>query len=327
MKQDVPFSFDVMGFSEMLEDMAEALADDRPTALIITDSDESGRLEALITGAGARILGAVPIAEATVRLDRTARVDLVVIHCRDPQEDISPTLFRLDAMARLGDIALVAIADLAALGFFHAHLGEGPTHLLSEPTATDLAATIGSVLHARSADMALHDIGREEEAHRLERLSAEVSRLARTLDALTETAWPIERQQAFVPDLSSDGEEGTESELKASHVRELLRTRRLRDQFLPGDLFADPAWDMVLDLMAARLSGERVSVSSLCIAASVPPTTALRWIRQLTERGIFQREADPADGRRVFVVLSDEAADAIAGWFSARRRILGSAAG
>lgn len=87
-------------------------------------------------------------------------------------------------------------------------------------------------------------------------------------------------------------------------------------------MFADPVWNMLLNLMAARLSGEQVSVSSLCIAAAVPPTTALRWIRQLTDRGIFVRQADPADGRRVFIALSDDVAAAITQWYATRRRIL-----
>src|SRR3546814_4614981 len=65
---------------------------------------------------------------------------------------------------------------------------------------------------------------------------------------------------------------------------------------------------MLLDLMAAHLSGQRVSVSSLCIAAAVPATTALRWIRALTAHGLFLRQADPSDGRRVFIALSDKAA-------------------
>src|SRR3546814_8312141 len=65
-------------------------------------------------------------------------------------------------------------------------------------------------------------------------------------------------------------------------------------------------------LMAAHLSGQRVSVSSLCIAAAVPATTALRWIRALTDHGLFLRQADPSDGRRVFIALSDKAAEAMA---------------
>jgi DNA-binding MarR family transcriptional regulator len=67
--------------------------------------------------------------------------------------------------------------------------------------------------------------------------------------------------------------------------------------------------------MAARLEGGQVAVSSLCIAAAVPATTALRWIRTLTEHGLFVRAADPEDGRRIFIELSDEAADALTAYF------------
>ena len=75
-------------------------------------------------------------------------------------------------------------------------------------------------------------------------------------------------------------------------------------------------------LRAARLEQERVSVSSLCIAAAVPPTTALRWIRTLTDKGMVQRHADPQDGRRVFISLANDTADAMVRWFGASRRLL-----
>ncbi len=58
----------------------------------------------------------------------------------------------------------------------------------------------------------------------------------------------------------------------------IIRQRQLRARFFDGELFADPAWDMLLDLTAARVEARRVSVTSLCIASGVPPTTALRWI-------------------------------------------------
>ena len=74
---------------------------------------------------------------------------------------------------------------------------------------------------------------------------------------------------------------------------------------------------MLLDLMAARIEGRQVAVSSLCIAAAVPPTTALRWIKSMTDSGLFVRQADPHDGRRVFIALSDAAADAMNAWFAA----------
>ena len=41
--------------------------------------------------------------------------------------------------------------------------------------------------------------------------------------------------------------------------------------------------------------------------AAVPPPTALLWIKMLADRGLFVRGADPTDGRRVFIDLSDAA--------------------
>ena len=63
-----------------------------------------------------------------------------------------------------------------------------------------------------------------------------------------------------------------------------------------------------------------VSVSSLCIAASVPSTTALRWIGQMTETGLLERASDPGDRRRAFTQLSNEARSAMAGYFEALGR-------
>ena len=63
--------------------------------------------------------------------------------------------------------------------------------------------------------------------------------------------------------------------------------------------------------LAIATSGMRVPVSSLCIAAAVPATTALRWLKTMTDKGIFLRRADPHDGRRVFVELAPEASIAM----------------
>jgi len=99
-------------------------------------------------------------------------------------------------------------------------------------------------------------------------------------------------------------------------VRRVIRQRQLRARFFDGALFADPAWDMLLDLAAARAEDKQVSVTSLCIASGVPPTTALRWIGQLTAAGLFERVEDETDRRRVFITLSDDAAEAMARYFA-----------
>src|SRR3546814_1454123 len=66
---------------------------------------------------------------------------------------------------------------------------------------------------------------------------------------------------------------------------------------LDSELFGEPAWDMLLDLYAAALEGRRLSVSSSCLAAGVPPTTALRWQRLLVERELVERVPDLEDNK------------------------------
>jgi len=94
-------------------------------------------------------------------------------------------------------------------------------------------------------------------------------------------------------------------------LRSIVRARRARDKFFPAELFADPAWDILLELYGSEIGGYRTSVSSLCIGAAVPATTALRWIRALEHRQLIVRTADPDDGRRIFMALSPQAAGAM----------------
>jgi hypothetical protein len=102
-----------------------------------------------------------------------------------------------------------------------------------------------------------------------------------------------------------------EPAVSADRIRGMIRARRMRGRFFDPDLFADPAWDMLLDLAAARLESRAIAVSSLCIASGVPATTALRWIRTLSAHGLFVRDPDPDDARRAFVGLSDTAMTAM----------------
>lgn len=99
------------------------------------------------------------------------------------------------------------------------------------------------------------------------------------------------------------------------YIRNMLKFRRHRDRFFTAELFADPAWDILLELYAAALGQQRVPVSKLCTAAAVPPTTALRWINLLEAEGLIDRKDDPIDARRKFVMLSAKALDAMDAYF------------
>jgi hypothetical protein len=92
---------------------------------------------------------------------------------------------------------------------------------------------------------------------------------------------------------------------KAADLIEI--TRRRSRLVSVANLFADPAWFIMLDLFVRQHSGLQTSVSSACHASFSPVTTALRHLAILTERNIIEREYDPVDQRRVFVKLTEEA--------------------
>ena len=92
----------------------------------------------------------------------------------------------------------------------------------------------------------------------------------------------------------------------ASQLRRVIKSRRKRNEIFPTALFADASWDILLDLTLARLENRQISVSSLTIAAAVPTTTALRRIKALAELGMIAIVADPNDGRRNYVQISEE---------------------
>lgn len=149
----------------------------------------------------------------------------------------------------------------------------------------------------------------------LERTAAIDSSMRQRIHTAVHGEFPT-RQYAYDPSIPLPGANaGGFTEGRARHVRSLIRQRRQRDRHFAADLFADPAWDMMLDLYAAHYEGRTVSVSSLCIAAAVPATTALRWIKTLVEEGLFVRISDPDDGRRIHVHLSEDARQRLDDYF------------
>ncbi len=91
-------------------------------------------------------------------------------------------------------------------------------------------------------------------------------------------------------------------------AKALYAGRRRRSRYFQelAGMFEEAAWDILLDLFVSEREGREVSVSSACIAANVPPTTALRWLGLLEDRGAILREPDPSDRRRINLRLSDE---------------------
>ena len=186
---------------------------------------------------------------------------------------------------------------------------------------------------ARLAGARVRDLSAEDRVAVM-RLVERVSLLAEKLDGLMASddvprdgsaAFAFGTGQEATGNLREHRQRGREADAPSPvpglpdprRIRALIRKRQARARFFEAELFADPAWDILLDLTAARAEGRRVSVTSLCIASGVPPTTALRWIAQMTRQGLLRREEDLVDRRRAFIALSDSAVEAMARYFDA----------
>ncbi len=288
--------------------------DDRRAILLFADTQaalEEGTalIEQML---GDRARGGL-LDDAVRLLDHAIAPDAVLVNVQgEGGAALDRLLERLDAAARRDRLASVvclshALIDLTAARTFHPWVDVQ----VDEPMPARALALELAVARGRVDLLVAEERGQPAD---LLQLSEEVGRIARTLAALSAAGTAAEREP-------SRAAEGVAAPPAASAVRVLIRARRLREQYFDFQLFADPAWDMLLDLFAARLEHRPVAVSSLCIAAAVPPTTALRWIKQLTDVGLFVRVADPRDGRRVFIELADPAAAALAAYFHALKRI------
>lgn len=273
--------------------------------LVLADSAAGrGRAEAAVRAAGLRLLGCEDIAGAVAAIEARATIAVVLL---DAQGPVTPALVAL--IARLGsDVAPYASVLHLARPLIDLAWSLAPAAaLLVDAGEGDIATTLTEATASpRPASVAEHG----GDTAPLRRLSEEVGRIARTLAALSETGPDFHAPPVALP----------ASGLTVGKIRAVIRARRLRERFLDPALFADPAWDMLLDLMAARLEGRPVAVSSLCIAGAVPTTTALRWIRVMTDAGLFTRVPDSEDGRRFFVGLADDIASALAAYFAELER-------
>lgn len=295
---------------------------EQPVVLVFGDTPGArARGEIAAAAAGWRLGCSLDLAGAPDRLDLQAGVDAVLVELDGAGNGVLDALLdRIERDARAAAYRAMIVFPPEAIDAVTARIAHPDIALLCDPDPVERAAALAMALSKNGPW--LSDSARDGE-ERLQHLGEEVARIAAALASLSSEA--LGRDMGQDADRLRDRKRGFAPEpapsLTADAVRAAIRVRRVRERFFDATLFADPAWDMLLDLMAARIEGEGVAVSSLCIAAAVPPTTALRWIRTMTEAGLFLRRADPADGRRIFIELSDEAADGVTGYFAAVREM------
>lgn len=267
------------------------------------------RAERTVEGSGLRIADKILLDDAPDRIERQARASALWIELDGDSGPATEALLRrIGSDVSDGRFPAVVAAPAALVDMLAAQLPDEVQLVIDgddSERASALAIAVSGVLGADR----LSDVASDQNTVRLRQLSDEVSRIAATLARLSAVPAagaiePPRQPTADVPEVSIDT------------VRTVIRARRLRGRYFSEELFADPAWDMLLDLMQAEVAQLRVPVSSLCIAAAVPATTALRWLKSMTGQGLFVRRADPHDARRVFVELAPQTSIAMRRYFA-----------
>lgn len=287
-----------------------------PCALLIAPPGHGGEAEEALRALGTPAEPPIAPDQLDARLARQGIVDLVAVEAAALDEAALDALLpQLRDLAGRVATRVVVSLDPGQIDSVAGALLGTPASLLCDPT---MAERIAAFATKRPVLSVAHDREIQTTPGEIARLSAEVERIARALASLSgraDAAPGSERPSAFTPPPAAGA-----ADIDVTTVRSVIRSRRLRDQFFERDLLGEPGWDILLDLFAAELEQLRVSVSSLCIAAAVPPTTALRWITGMTEAGLLERQADAADRRRAFIRLTTTASTGMRNYFAALRR-------
>ena len=253
--------------------------------------------------------------------------DVVLLDCPQVDAAIIAALLRLDIRLAQSGCRLVVSTSMEALDVVFACFDQSAPQILVDAGQAERIVAVGRVL-GDIAGMRVREFSDDEKLTLL-RLSEQVDTIAKRIEMLSPLGPMVESGQDRLGDQRQvfNGAEGAQTGKLMPRrnepvlpdpilIRQIISQRHMRARFFDPELFADPAWDMLLDLAAAHGEGERVSVTSLCIASGVPATTALRWIRQMTEAGLFKRVEDECDRRRAFIRHSESAADAMARYFA-----------
>ena len=284
--------------------------DQRPVLIAASSARALKCARPSIEALGARIGASLSVAEAVERIRHQPAASAVWVELDEDGGEVMDELLRIIRRDAFDErYAAIVSTTRALIDPIEAIVGASPVQVVVEPNDADRVAAFALAASQLVESLRVNDVASDRNAERLRQLSDEVSRIAATLARLS--TGPGAAPRVIHEALTTEA-----PPISAEMIRSIIRARRLRARYFEEDLFADPAWDMLLDLLQAEISHLRVPVSSLCIAAAVPATTALRWLKTMVSKGLFIRRADPHDGRRVFVELAPEASRALRNYFA-----------
>jgi CheY-like chemotaxis protein len=252
--------------------LAPIFGDDQTTILVVDDNlDEIAELCDAIDSLGHRVKGAESVRSALHVLEQDRSVKIVITDIRMDGLDGFDLLAELDARyGRSRPITKIVVSGHQEYDYALEAMRHGAIDIIKKPCS---ANTIKAVIRR-----ALIQQGQN------------VTGLKGT------DKWDEDENLPLPP-----GQDGKRLKL----LKWLQKQRVLRGDLIECASFSDPAWDIFLDLCAARYSKQKASISSACAATDAPFSTALRYVNRLVDEKLAIRYDDPHDKRRNMLELSE----------------------
>ena len=108
-----------------------------------------------------------------------------------------------------------------------------------------------------------------------------------------------------------------EAEAQRAALARYLGARRMRSTLLGPNLFADPAWDILLALFHAQLERREMTLEQLSETQRLSLTVVVGQVSAMERRGLLiEHRTSPNSKRRRAIRLSPLATDAMASWLT-----------
>ena len=291
--------------------MIDKKGDENSRVLLI--DDEKALLNALtaaLESDGLKCEKAITAGEALSILDKTASIELIISDIRMPGMD-GITLLK-QVRERYRDrpwLQVIFITAYATLENSVDALRLAATDFLYKPVRREVLVNSARSALGKAAQLKGDLEFKLQGAGHLDRLAEELQMLKALIKPVA-----VEPSQNL-PEENSTKRKSTP--LSKERLLALVQSNEIKKKLFKDDLFSDPVWNMLLDLMQQSLMGNEVAVSALYYSSGAPIATASRRLTEMESAGLVTRLQDPSDKRRQFVTISQDAYNMIEQYFRA----------
>ncbi len=270
--------------------------------ILLVDDDKDLLVEQadLLDALGYTCRTAVSAEEAKQVFSENRDINLVISDWSLPSGNGLELIKSLGEMNRNGrNFVAILLTGYPSIELAVQAMQDGFVDFLSKPVSREM--------YEAALERASERLAAQVQANSESKVVESVANIQESLQALM-TKLGVQEKDAATSDEDVAASIKNPNSIHPSVLKSIIKARRNRQKYFEGDLFSDPSWDILLELTAAHIENRQESVTSVAIAASVPASTAIRKIRELSDRGLLKRWTDPTDARRIFVALTDDAA-------------------